>query len=68
MAMTLRLSDEETEVLRQLAEREHRSMHEVVRLAILERAQRSEHRTRVLAEARRVVERHGEILDALRDT
>lgn len=41
MAMTLRLSDEETELLRALAEREHRSMHEVVRLAVLDRAQRA---------------------------
>jgi len=43
MAMTLRLTDEETEILRALAEREHRSMHEVVRLAVLERAERSAH-------------------------
>ena len=38
MAMTLRLSDEETALLRRQAEREGRSMHEVVRLAIRERA------------------------------
>ena len=43
MAMTLRLTDDETEILRALAEREHRSMHEVVRLAVLERAERSAH-------------------------
>jgi len=41
MAMTLRLSDEETEILRALAEREHRSMQEVVRLAVLDRAARA---------------------------
>lgn len=41
MAMTLRLTDEETEILRALAEREHRSMQEVVRLAVLERAERA---------------------------
>jgi hypothetical protein len=34
MAMTLRLTEEETALLRQQAEREGRSMHEVVRLAI----------------------------------
>ncbi|MGE4428675.1 MAG: ribbon-helix-helix protein, CopG family [Solirubrobacteraceae bacterium] len=34
MAMTLRLSDEETEALRRRAERESRSMQEVARQAI----------------------------------
>jgi uncharacterized protein (DUF1778 family) len=67
MAMTLRLTDEETELLRRQAERERRSMHEVVRLAILERARRTEHGERVLAETRRVLQRHGDVLDALRD-
>jgi predicted transcriptional regulator len=43
MAMTLRLTDEETGLLRRLAEREHRSMHEVVRLAVVERAARADH-------------------------
>jgi predicted transcriptional regulator len=43
MAMTLRLSDDETEILRALAEREHRSMQEVVRLAVLDRAARAGH-------------------------
>ena len=37
MAFVLKLTDEETELLRTQAEREHRSMHEVVRLAVLER-------------------------------
>jgi uncharacterized protein (DUF1778 family) len=41
--MTLRLTDEETEILRALAEREHRSMQEVVRLAVLDRAARAGH-------------------------
>ena len=43
MAMTLRLTDEETEILRALAERELRSIQEVVRLAVLERAVRAGH-------------------------
>ena len=34
MAMTLRLTDEETEALRRRAEREQRSMQEVVRQAV----------------------------------
>ena len=37
MAFLLRLSEQETELLRAQAEREHRSMHEVARLAVLER-------------------------------
>jgi hypothetical protein len=37
MAFVLRLTEEETELLRAQAEREHRSMHEVARLAVLER-------------------------------
>ena len=45
MAMTLRLTDEETELLRRLADREHRSMHEVVRLAVLDRVARADHET-----------------------
>jgi predicted transcriptional regulator len=36
MAMTLRLTDDETEALRQTAEREHRSMQDVARTAIRE--------------------------------
>jgi predicted transcriptional regulator len=36
MAMTLRLSDDETAALRAQAEREHRSMHEIARTAINE--------------------------------
>ena len=40
MAMTLRLSDEETLALRQTAEAEHRSMQEVARAAIAEYVQK----------------------------
>jgi hypothetical protein len=47
MAMTLRLTDEETAQLRQQAEREGHSMHEVVRLAIQERIARQNHNERV---------------------
>jgi hypothetical protein len=46
MAFLLRLSDEETELLRAQAEREHRSMHEVARLAVLERVTDAEHDAR----------------------
>jgi predicted transcriptional regulator len=67
MAMTLRLSDEETALLRRQAEREGRSMHEVVRLAIQERIARQEHGDRVRRAARRVATEHREILDRLSD-
>jgi hypothetical protein len=66
MAMTLRLSDEETALLRRQAEREGRSMHEVVRLAIRERIARQDHADRVQRAARRVATQHHEILDRLK--
>jgi uncharacterized protein (DUF1778 family) len=65
MAMTLRLTDEETELLRALADREHRSMHEVVRLAVLDRAARAGHeieRDQILDWAE---ERYADLLDRL---
>jgi hypothetical protein len=67
MAMTLRLSEEETALLRRQAEREGRSMHEVVRLAIQERIARQDHADRVRQAARRVATQHREILDRLSD-
>jgi predicted transcriptional regulator len=67
MAMTLRLSDEETVLLRGQAEREGRSMHEVVRLAVLERIARQDHVDRVQRAARGVATDHREILDRLKD-
>jgi hypothetical protein len=67
MAMTLRLTDEETVLLRQQAEREGRSMHEVVRLAIQERIARQDHNERVRLAARRVAIEHREVLERLRD-
>jgi uncharacterized protein (DUF1778 family) len=63
--MTLRLTDDEFEVLKAQAERERRSMHEVVRLAILDRAARHRQRTEVLELAERGAERHREILNRL---
>jgi uncharacterized protein (DUF1778 family) len=67
MAMTLRLTDDETALLRRQAEIEGRSMQDVVRLAIRERIARHEHTERVRAAAGRVAERHAEILDRLKD-
>ena len=65
--MTLRLTDGETAQLREQAEREGRSMHEVVRLAIQERIARQDHNERVRLAARRVAIEHREILERLRD-
>jgi predicted transcriptional regulator len=44
MAMTLRLTDEETDALRRRASREGRSMQEVARTAIREYVERSSRR------------------------
>jgi hypothetical protein len=44
MAMTLRLSDEETEALRQRARREGRSMQEVARAAVRDYIDRTSRR------------------------
>jgi predicted transcriptional regulator len=44
MAMTLRLTDEETEALRQRAQREGRSMQEVARAAVREYIDRTSRR------------------------
>ena len=64
--MTLRLTDEETALLRQQAEREGRSMHEVVRLAIRERIARQDHNERVRLAAQRVATEHHQILERLK--
>jgi len=68
MAMNLRLSDEEAELLRRTAEMEHRSMNDVVRLAILDYAQRRSHREQVHSTASEEIERWGELLDKLRES
>jgi uncharacterized protein (DUF1778 family) len=66
MAMNLRLTDEEAELLRRTAEREHRSMNDVVRLAILEYARQRDHREQVRAFASEEIERWSELLERLR--
>jgi hypothetical protein len=65
MAITIRLTDEETVQLRQQAKREGRSVHEVVRLAIQERIARYGHRERVLEAIRRIGPCNIEVLDRL---
>ena len=65
MAMTLRLTEEETEALRRQAEREHRSMHEVARMAVLDRISRSERSTLMRDIANEIMERDAEALRRL---
>jgi predicted transcriptional regulator len=67
MAMTIRLTDEETAQLRQQARREGRSVHEVVRLAIQDRIARYDHRERAPEAIRRIGPRNIEVLDRLSD-
>ncbi len=65
MAMTLRLTEEETESLREQAEREHRSMHEVVRLAVLDRVNRARRSQEIRDTTRFVMDRDTELLRRL---
>ncbi|MCF8539677.1 MAG: hypothetical protein K9G12_05300 [Candidatus Nanopelagicales bacterium] len=65
MAMTLRLTEEETEALRRQAEREHRSMQEVVRLAVLDRISKSERTALMRDIADEIMERDAEALRRL---
>lgn len=65
MAMTLRLTDDETEALRETAHREGRSMQEVARGAVreyIDRTSRRELLDRVLAEE---LPRYAEALERL---
>ncbi|HEX7222824.1 MAG TPA: ribbon-helix-helix protein, CopG family [Candidatus Limnocylindrales bacterium] len=64
MPMTLRLTPEETEALRETARREHRSMQEVAREAILvyvtsRTRRRNEHLARIVAEDAELIRRLG---------
>jgi predicted transcriptional regulator len=64
MAMTLRLTPEEAEALRETARRERRSMQDVARTAIREyvdgrRQQRAAHLTRIVAEDAELLRRLG---------
>lgn len=66
MAMTLRLTEEQTAELRKAAEREGRSMHEVAVLAISEYVSKRERRrdeliARILEEDREALDRLGSV-------
>jgi hypothetical protein len=66
-ALNLRLSDEEMERLRAQATREHRSMNEVARLAVLSRIEDAERRERVLALTDQVMAEHAHTIERLKD-
>lgn len=63
--MTLRLTEEETEALRRQAEREHRSMQEVARLALREHIERADRADRIERITREGLERHAGLLARL---
>lgn len=65
MAMTLRLTDEETDALRRRADAEHRSMQDVARAAVREYVVRHEHTDQVDTAATWVTENFRETLDRL---
>jgi hypothetical protein len=65
MAMTLRLTDEETEALRAQAEREDRSMQDLARAAIREYVARRGHEALVDDELKYVVTRYADALRRL---
>ena len=65
MAMTLRLTDEESRALKERAAIEGISMQEAARKAVREFLQRSAHRDRVADAAGKVMDRHAEALRRL---
>jgi predicted transcriptional regulator len=65
MAMTLRLSDEEQELLRRRAAQEGVSMQEVARRAVREYVGLENHRDRVFASAKRVLTAHADAIERL---
>lgn len=65
MAMTLRLTEDEQDALRQLATAEGISMQEAARRAVRDYVARSHHRHRVAEASDRVIEAHAGALDRL---
>lgn len=65
MAMNLRLDEEDSSLLRALAEAEHVSMHEAVLRAIRRSARDVAHTERVREATAEMVDRWGEVLDRL---
>lgn len=67
MAFTVRTDEELEAALTALAEREGLSRQEVIRRAVLERYDRTQHAERVSASTDRMLARWSEVLERLRD-
>lgn len=65
VAMTLRLTDEESAALRKQAEKEGRSMQDVARSAVRDYIERDAHRFRVVASAATGAKQYAEALRRL---
>ncbi len=65
MPMTLRLTDDEQEALKERAERDGISMQEAARLAVREYVARAAHRDDVSDAAQRIMTAHSEALKRL---
>ena len=65
MAMTLRLTDDEQQALRELAQTEGISMQEAARRAVRAYVERSQHQIRVSEASQRVRNAHAEALRRL---
>jgi len=65
MAMTLRLTDDEQQALRTRAEAEGISMQDAARRAVRDYVAQGQHRDRVFAAARRVMDAHRDALERL---
>jgi hypothetical protein len=65
MAMTLRLTEDEQNALRERADVEGISMQEAARRAVRNYVTQGQHRDRVSAAARRVMEAHAEAIERL---
>ncbi len=65
MAMTLRTDEELDRALSELAIAEGASRQEIIRRAVLERYQRSEHIARVRDSSDRMIEQWGDVLERL---
>lgn len=65
MAMTLRLTEDEQAALRERAQSEGISMQEAARRAVRDYVAQGQHRDRVSAAARRVMDAHVDALDRL---
>ncbi len=65
MAMTLRLTDDEQDALRERAAAEGVSMQDLARRAVREYVGLADHRDRVVAAARKIMDVHADAIERL---